>query len=242
LSCPEPTMSRQPKPATLFDALLPLLFLVVALVVSLRYFGEDASYGPNQLVLMTAGLLVMVIGLKNGLGWKQLEQDIHTAMRVVSGPSLILLAVGVMIALWVAAGIVPTLIHYGLLLMQPAWFYAASCLVCAVVSLSIGSSWTTAVSVGVALMGTAAALGLSPAIAAGAVVSGAYFGDKMSPLSDTTNLAPAVVGVDLFEHVRHMVWTGGPALTLTLLLFLLIGHNGAATADAGQLLQTQQFL
>ena len=188
-------MSAPPRTPTLLQALLPLLFLVVALFTSLRFFGQDSSYGPNQLALLLAGILVMVIGLRNGQRWKDMEQGIYAAMQVVFAPTLILLAVGVMIALWVAAGIVPTLIHFGLLLMEPAWFYAASCLVCAIVSLSIGSSWTTAASVGVALMGTAAALGLSPAIAAGAVVSGAYFGDKMSPLSDTTNLAPAVVGV-----------------------------------------------
>lgn len=235
-------MSRIAKAPSLFDALLPLLFLVVALVLSLRYFGEDASYGPNQLALMLAALVVMAVGLKNGLRWQELEQGIHAAMQVVFGPSLILLAVGLMIALWVAAGIVPTLVHYGLLLMQPSWFYAASCLVCAVVSLSIGSSWTTAASVGVALMGTAGAFGLSPAIAAGAVVSGAYFGDKMSPLSDTTNLAPAVVGVDLFEHVRHMGWTGVPALALALLLFLVLGRGAGAAADPVQLAQTQAFL
>jgi Na+:H+ antiporter, NhaC family len=235
-------ISPASRPPGLFDALLPLLFLVLALFTSLRFFGADSSYGPNQIVLMLAGLLVMSLGLKNGQRWKDMEQGIYASMQVVFAPTLILLAVGVMIALWVAAGIVPTLIHYGLLLMQPSWFYAASCLVCAVVSLSIGSSWTTAASVGVALMGTAGALGLSPAVAAGAIISGAYFGDKMSPLSDTTNLAPAVVGVDLFEHVRHMGWTGVPALLLALVIFLVIGSNVDVDADAALLLQTQLFL
>lgn len=235
-------MTRAIKAPTLIDALVPLLFLVAALIVSLRFFGEDSSYGPNQLALMVAGMLVMAIGLKNGQRWKDMEQDMYGAMQIVFAPTLILLAVGVMIALWVAAGIVPTLVHYGLRLMEPSWFYAASCMVCAVVSMSIGSSWTTAASVGVALMGTSAAMGLSPAITAGAVISGAYFGDKMSPLSDTTNLAPAVVGVDLFDHVRHMVWTGVPALLLALVLFLMIGSDGASMADAAQLQQTLDFL
>jgi NhaC family Na+:H+ antiporter len=235
-------MTRKVKTPTLVDAMVPLLFLVAALVVSLRYFGEDSSYGPNQLALMVAGMLVMAIGLKNGLRWRDMEQDMYESMQVVFAPTLILLAVGVMIALWVVAGIVPTLVHYGLRLMEPTWFYAASCIVCAIVSLSIGSSWTTAASVGVALMGTSAAMGLSPAITAGAVVSGAYFGDKMSPLSDTTNLAPAVVGVDLFEHVKHMSWTGMPALVLSLVLFLMIGSSATATADAAQLQQTLDFL
>ena len=235
-------MTATTKTPTLLQALAPLLFLVLALFTSLRFFGEDSSYGPNQLVLLIAGVLVLAIGLYNGQRWRDMEQGVHAAMQVVFAPTLILLAVGVMIALWVAAGIVPTLVYYGLLLMEPSWFYAASCLVCAIVSLSIGSSWTTAASVGVALMGTSAALGLSPAITAGAVVSGAYFGDKMSPLSDTTNLAPAAVGVDLFEHVRHMVWTSTPALLLALLLFLLIGHSAGMDTDAVHLDQTLKFL
>jgi NhaC family Na+:H+ antiporter len=235
-------MTREIKAPTVLDALVPLLFLVVALVVSLRFFGEDSSYGPNQLVLMVAGMLVMAVGLKNGQRWKDMEQEMYGSMQIVFAPTLILLAVGVMIALWVAAGIVPTLVHYGLRLMEPSWFYAASCMVCAIVSMSIGSSWTTAASVGVALMGTSAAMGLSPAITAGAVISGAYFGDKMSPLSDTTNLAPAVVGVDLFDHVRHMGWTGVPALSLALILFLMIGSDAAGMADAAQLQQTLDFL
>jgi NhaC family Na+:H+ antiporter len=235
-------MTREIKAPTVLDALVPLLFLVVALVVSLRFFGEDSSYGPNQLVLMVAGTLVMAVGLKNGQRWKDMEQEMYGSMQIVFAPTLILLAVGVMIALWVAAGIVPTLVHYGLRLMEPSWFYAASCMVCAIVSMSIGSSWTTAASVGVALMGTSAAMGLSPAITAGAVISGAYFGDKMSPLSDTTNLAPAVVGVDLFDHVRHMGWTGVPALSLALILFLMIGSDAAGMADAAQLQQTLDFL
>ncbi|MGA0805211.1 MAG: Na+/H+ antiporter NhaC, partial [Pseudohongiellaceae bacterium] len=162
-------MTATTKTPTLLQALAPLLFLVLALFTSLRFFGEDSSYGPNQLVLLIAGVLVLAIGLYNGQRWRDMEQGVHAAMQVVFAPTLILLAVGVMIALWVAAGIVPTLVYYGLLLMEPSWFYAASCLVCAIVSLSIGSSWTTAASVGVALMGTSAALGLSPAITAGAV-------------------------------------------------------------------------
>lgn len=149
---------------------------------------------------------------------------------------------GLLIAAWIAAGIVPTLIYYGLLLMHPSWFYAASALVCALVSLSIGSSWTTAASVGVALIGTALGMGLSVEITAGAVISGAYFGDKMSPLSDTTNLAPAVVDVDLFAHIRHMGWTGVPALALALLIFLVLGLTGTEAVQADALSQTMMLL
>jgi len=230
------------KPASLTDALIPLLVLITALVFSVRFFGEDASYGPNQVLLMLVGVLVLAIGLKNGHHWRSLEKEVYAGMGIVFGPSLILLAVGILIAMWIAAGIVPTLIYYGLLLMHPSWFYVSACLLCAIVSLSIGSSWTTAASVGVALIGTALGLGLSLEITAGAIISGAYFGDKMSPLSDTTNLAPAVVDVDLFDHVRHMVWTGGPALLLALLIFLVIGLLGTPVQDSGQLGEILSFL
>jgi len=126
---------------------------------------------------------------------------------------------------------VPTLIYYGLELLSPGWFYAASCLICAITALSIGSSWTVAGTLGVALIGIAGGLGLSPAIAAGAIISGAYFGDKMSPLSDTTNLAPAVVGTDLFTHIRHMAWTTGPSFVIALTLYALLGIGAGADAD-----------
>ena len=117
----------------------------------------------------------------------------------------------------------PTLIYYGLQILSPDWFYAAACLLSAIVAMSIGSSWTTAATVGVALMGIATGIGMSPAIAAGAVVSGAYFGDKISPLSETTNLAPAVSGSDLFDHIRHMLWTTVPAFVIALVLFTIMG-------------------
>lgn len=238
-------MSQNEQPAsspTLLDALLPILFLVLALVASVRFFGEDSSYGPNQIALMLTGVLVLVIGLINGMAWRELEGKVYSGMGIVFGPSFILLSVGLMVAAWIAAGIVPTLIYYGLLLISPSWFYAAACLVCAIVSLSIGSSWTTAASVGVALIGTALGLGLSPALTAGAVISGAYFGDKMSPLSDTTNLAPAVVEADLFEHIRHMCWTGIPSLVIALVLFLGIGLVSGRQAEASTMNETVTFL
>jgi NhaC family Na+:H+ antiporter len=133
------------------------------------------------------------------------------------------------------AGTVPSLIYYGLQLLDPSWFYAASCLLCAVVALSIGSSWTTAATIGVALIGVAAGLGMSPAITAGAIVSGAYFGDKISPVSETTNLAPAVAGSNLFDHIRHMTWTTIPSLIMALIIFSVLGFNANAVADDSQI-------
>lgn len=230
------------KPATLLDALIPLGFLVASLVASLRYFGEDASYGPSQIALLLTGCIALLVGMKNGQRWSTLERGVFDGMSVVFAPTFILLAVGIMIGAWIAGGVVPAMIYYGLKLLNPAIFYAAACLVCAIVSLSIGSSWTTAASVGVALIGMAVGLGLSVEITAGAVISGAYFGDKMSPLSDTTNLAPAVVGVDLFSHVRHMFWTGAPALLIALVGFLFLGLSADPLGQAETLQSTLGML
>jgi NhaC family Na+:H+ antiporter len=148
---------------------------------------------------------------------------------------LILLSVGGLIGTWLMAGTVPSLIYYGLELLDPQWFFAASCLICAIAALATGSSWTVAGTLGVALIGVSMGLGLNPAIAAGAIISGAYFGDKMSPLSDTTNLAPAVVGTDIFSHIRHMAWTTGPSFTIALVLFAIVGLGTDVTADASAL-------
>ncbi len=158
------------------------------------------------------------------------------------GAVLILLAVGGLIGTWLMAGTVPALIFYGLDLLSPQWFYAAACLICAIAALSTGSSWTVAGTLGVALIGVAIGLGLSPSIAAGAIISGAYFGDKMSPLSDTTNLAPAVAGTDLFTHIRHMVWTTAPSFTLALILFAAIGLGADGAADMAALASLQGAL
>ncbi len=223
------------KGASLVDALLPIAFLIVGLFLSVRFFGEDSSYGPNQIILLFSGCLALIVGMKNGQHWSDMEKGVYGGMSVVFAPSFILLAVGIMIATWIAGGVVPTMIYFGLQLLSPDIFYAAACLVCAIVSLSIGSSWTTAASVGVAMIGTAAGLGLSPAICAGAIISGAYFGDKMSPLSDTTNLAPAVAGVDLFAHIRHMTWTSIPALGIALVLFTILGLLAEPSTDRNDL-------
>lgn len=228
--------------ASILDALIPLGFLILGLFFSVRFFGEDSSYGPNQIVLLMSGCVALLVGMKNGSTWSSLEKGIYHGMTVVFAPSFILLAVGMMIASWIAGGVVPTMVYYGLTLLNPTIFYAAVCLVCAIVSISIGSSWTTAASVGVAMIGTAAGLGLSPAICAGAVISGAYFGDKMSPMSDTTNLAPAVAGVDLFSHIRHMSWTTFPALAIALVLFTLLGITAETEANGNDLENTLAVL
>ena len=136
----------------------------------------------------------------------------------------------------------PSLIYFGLQILSPSWFYAATCILCAVVALSIGSSWTTAATIGVALIGVAMGLGLSPVVTAGAIISGAYFGDKISPLSDTTNLAPAMAGAELFDHIRHMTWTTIPSLIMALIIFSVLGFNANAVADDSQIRSISEAL
>ncbi len=217
---------------SLLQALIPLLFLVGALALSVYLYGSDSSYGANQIALLVSACIAAIIGIRNGLSWDQIQEGIVDGISISIGAILILLAVGALIGTWILAGIVPTLIHYGLLILHPSVFYAAACLLCSIVALTIGSSWTTAGTIGVALMGVAQGLGLDPAITAGAVISGAYFGDKMSPLSDTTNLAPAAAGSELFAHVRHMAWTTGPSIAIALIGFAVIGLNTTPTANA----------
>ncbi|MCG8393166.1 MAG: Na+/H+ antiporter NhaC [Pseudomonadales bacterium] len=218
------TESRLRRPS-LFDALLPIIVLVGLLAAAVYLYGDSASSGPNQIALLFCAGLASLIGFKNGMTWREIETAMVKGISVALGAILILLCVGALIGTWRLAGIVPSLIYFGLELMNPSLFYAAACLICAIVALSIGSSWTVAATVGVALIGVASGLGLSLPVAAGAVVSGAYFGDKISPLSETTNLAPAVAGSELFEHIRLMLWTTVPSIGLALLVFLVMGLN-----------------
>lgn len=213
------------KKPSFIDALIPVIILVALLAMSVAIYGSDSSYGPNQIVLLIAAGITCLIGLKNGFTWKQLEDAMINGISLSMGAIFILLAVGSLIGTWLLSGTVPTLIYFGLQILNPDWFYVAACILSAVVAMSIGSSWTTAATVGVALMGISNGIGATPAIAAGAIISGAYFGDKVSPLSETTNLAPAVAGSDLFTHIRHMLWTTVPSFIVTLILFIFIGFS-----------------
>lgn len=232
-------MSHTTKQPSLLQALIPLMALILMLASSVYLFGEDSSYGPNQIALLVASGIAVIIGFRNGFSWSQIEEGITEGISVALGAMLIILAVGSLIGTWLLSGTVPTLIYFGLELLNPGLFYAASCVICGVVALSIGSSWTTAATIGVALMGVASGMGLEPAIAAGAIVSGAYFGDKMSPLSDTTNLAPAVAGTELFAHIRYMGYTAGPAFIISVILFLILGLNADTNVSLQRLEQMQ---
>lgn len=227
---------------TLLDALIPVISLILMLAGSVYLYGDNSSYGANQIALILAAGVAAAIGIKNGYRWKAIEQGIAKGISSAMGAILILLAVGSLIGTWILSGTVPTMIYFGLQLMEPTVFYAAACVICALVSVSIGSSWTTAATVGVALIGIAGGLGLSLEITAGAIISGAYFGDKMSPLSDTTNLAPAVAGTDLFTHIRHMVWTTLPSISIALVIFLTIGLVQSPTSDQVNLEHTLNLM
>jgi NhaC family Na+:H+ antiporter len=236
------THSAQSKPEiSLWLALLPVVLLMLMLGSSVYYFSDDSSYGANQIALLLAASVAALIGIRNGHQWADIEQGIISGIANAMIAVLILLVVGALIGSWMLAGTVQSLIYYGLMLISADWFYAAACLVCGISAMSIGSSWTVAGTLGVAFMGMASAMQLNPAIAAGAVISGAYFGDKLSPLSDTTNLASAVTNTPLFVHIQNLLWTTVPGFLIALLLFSFLGGE-ASFASAQSIQATMQGL
>lgn len=222
-------------PISLGLALLPIVLLMIMLGGSVYYFSDNSSFGANQIALLIASAVASIIGIRRGHRWVDIEQGIIKGIANAMIAVLILLVVGSLIGSWMLAGTVQSLIYYGLMLINAEWFYAAACLVCGISAMSIGSSWTVAGTLGVAFMGMAAAMQLNPAIAAGAVISGAYFGDKLSPLSDTTNLASAVTETPLFVHIQNLLWTTVPSFIIALILFVFIA--GEPTQASAQSIQ-----
>ena len=208
---------------SLLESLIPVGALVILLILSVSIYGDNTQAGSSQMSLLISGGIALLIGWKNGFSWGEIESAISHGISHTVNAMLILLMVGALIGTWILSGTVPAMIYYGLQILNPNFFYVTACLLCAGTAISIGSSWSTAGTIGVGLMGISSGLGLSPEITAGAIISGAYFGDKMSPLSDTTNLASAVAGSELFSHIGHIFWTTFPAIVISLLLFLLIG-------------------
>ena len=231
-----------PPPPSLFQSILPILTLVGLLGGSVWLFADDSSYGPNQIALILSGMVAAIIGMRNGWRWADLQEGMVHGVSLSMGAIFILLVVGALIGTWILSGIVPTLIYYGLQILNPSIFFAASLIICAVVSLATGSSWTTVSTMGVALIGVAAVMDISLPMTAGAIISGAYFGDKLSPLSDTTNLAPAMAGADLFAHIRHMLWTTIPSFIVALVLFGLLGISLKSGVTPEKLTQMQEVL
>lgn len=226
---------KEQKQASFLDAFIPIFVLVCLLGSAVYLYGDNSSSGPNQIALLFATFTAALVGLKNGYTWRLLEEAMIKGITLSLGAILILLMVGALIGTWLLSGTVPTLIYYGLQIISPQWFYAASCLICGIVAMSIGSSWTTAATIGVALLGVATGLGLDQVVTAGAVISGAYFGDKLSPLSETTNLAPAVAGSDLFDHIQHMLWTTVPSFVIAMIIFIFMGFSADVSSDIGRI-------
>jgi len=214
----------------MWQILLVLLFLMLTLVWTILI-----TAGYVHIALIISAAFATIIAILNGFKWAYLEKGIITNIGRSMQAILILFTVGILIGTWIAGGIVPAMIYYGLMIMSPGIYLVATCLICCIVSLATGSSWTTAGTVGIALIGVGAGLGIPLPMAAGAIISGAYFGDKMSPLSDTTNLAPAMAGSTLFEHVRHMIKTTGPSLIIALIIYGVLGMgHGGENADMSQ--------
>jgi len=230
---------REPSVA---DVVFALASTTSLLALSVYLFGSDSSAGASQIALVIGAITAVLIGIKNGYSWKIIEESIIKGISVALPAILILFSVGSLIGAWMLSGTVPTMIYYGLMLLDPAVFYPATCVICAITAVSIGSSWTVAGTLGIGLIAVAATLGLSVEITAGAIISGAYFGDKMSPLSDSTNLAPAVTGVDLFTHIRHMVWTTAPSMTLAVIIFATISWLNPATPGEASLKENMALL
>lgn len=221
---------RYQKPS-LFQALIPILFLIVVLFVNVRIFGDGALDGSNQILLILSGAVAALVALKLGMPWADIQKGIVKTISSAMASIIILLLIGSLAGTWLLSGIVPAMIYYGLQILNPTIFLVAACIVCSIVSIATGSSWTTAATVGIALIGIGKALGIDDGMIAGAVLSGAYFGDKMSPLSDTTNLAPAMAGTDLFTHIRYMAYTTIPSISIALIIFLILGFMQGGSGD-----------
>lgn len=217
------------------DAVTPLIVLAVLVSGAVALFGHDAMNGPMQVAMMMSAMVASAIILKNGHSWESISQAGRKGVASVVSAIFILFAVGALIGTWNMSGTIPTLVYYGLQAIHPNWFYVTSLLVCALISLSVGSSWTTAGTIGVGLVGLASMAGVSPAITAGAVVSGAYTGDKLSPLSETTILAAQLTGNDIYVHLRHQAWISVPAFVIAALGFLVMGMSSSLGVSDGLL-------
>ena len=214
------------KELSIFEALIPVVALILMLFYNVFFvFGDNALNGSNQFILLLGAAVAAIVGFFKKTSYSQMLNEVSENLKSTTGALLILLMVGALSGTWLVSGIIPTMIYYGLQLLNPTFFLVATVIICAIISIATGSSWTTSATVGIALIGIGETLGISLGMTAGAVLSGAYFGDKMSPLSDTTNLAPAMAGAELFTHIKYMAITTVPTFIITLLLFFIIGLN-----------------
>lgn len=229
------------KELNLYEALIPVIILMMMLAYNIFFAnGELLGEYSNQFILLMGGGVASIVGFLNKVSLKTMIEEIWENLKSVFVPVMILFLVGALAGTWLVSGIIPAMVYYGLQVLSPAIFLPASVVIAGIISVATGSSWTTSATVGIALVGIGTALGIPTGMIAGAVISGAYFGDKMSPLSDTTNLAPAMAGTDLFTHIRYMTLTTIPSITITIIVFSIISLNidTTGTADISGLLHT----
>lgn len=218
-----PPAGEEGRLPSVLESLIPIIFMVISLVTGIFFFGTSP-----HIPLLVSVCVAALVAMRLGYSWRRVERGMLDAVRLAMQAVVILMVIGTIIASWIAGGIVPTLIYYGLNILEPAYFLVAACAICCIISIAAGNAWTAAGTIGIAIMGIGYGLGMPPEMVAGAVISGVYFGDKISPLSETTNLAPGIVGVDLFEHIQYMLYTTIPALIISLILFAILGYTQAS--------------
>lgn len=210
----------------LYKAMIPVLILIALLGVNVLLVYQDSSIeGSNQFILMLSAAIAAVIGISEDFKWKDIENGVIKSVSSTTQAIIILLLIGALTGSWLISGIVPAMVYYGLQVLNPTYFLFATCIICALVSIGTGSSWSTVATVGIALLGIGKALGFHEALVAGTIISGAYFGDKISPLSETTNMAAAIAEVPLFDHIKYMLYTTVPSILIALVLYFIIGWN-----------------
>ena len=215
-------MKNKVNSISLKKSLIPVIILIILLAYNVNIYGDDAMSGSNQFILLIGAAIATVIGLQKGILFKSMIDAVSSNIKSITGAILILLFVGALSGTWLISGIIPSMIYYGLQILHPTIFLPSCLIICAIISISTGSSWTTSATVGIALIGIGRAIDIPEGMVAGAVISGAYFGDKLSPLSDTTNLAPAVSGSDLFTHIKYLTITTVPTIIITLIILSII--------------------
>ena len=225
-------MTKDIKEPRLLQALIPIIVLIILLTFNVRFFGDDTLSGANQIALVLSAAVAGLIAIRLGHNWKSVRATIVKSIGSAMPSILILFLIGSLAGTWMISGVVPMLIYYGLKILNPTIFLVASVIICAIVALATGSSWSTVATIGIALLGIGSTLGFNTGLVAGAIISGSYFGDKMSPLSDTTNLAPAMAGTDLFTHIRYMIITTGPSILIAMIIFLIIGFTTNLESNA----------
>lgn len=222
----------------IWEALIPVILLVGLLAYNVIVFGDDALSGSNQFILLIGAMIAAIVGFFNGTKYDTMLSEVANNFKSTAGSILILLMVGALAGAWLISGIIPAMVYYGLMILHPSIFLPASLIICALISVATGSSWTTSATVGIALVGIGKALGIPVGMVAGAVISGAYFGDKISPLSDTTNLAAAMAGSELFSHIKYMTLTTIPSVVIALIVFIVLGlsRDVTGTTDTTEIL------